>query len=169
MRSSDLLPTPPSSRRSALKDLLASSTVYEKAGAVIPKDLLQFGLFGSALVIATGCLALILPSPASISQGDFFLVLGSTAAGLDSVLHDLAIPAIVSGALLLGLDIYLMHVPTSEQWRWAVIGQATVGGAGGGLGVVFLALVILNIALWIAIFACILTGIGALLAGLASG
>lgn len=169
MAVTDLVPGSSASGGSALKDLLAHSVVYEKAGAVIPRDLLQFGLFGSIVVIVTGLLALVLPDPASISRGEFFLVLGSTAASLDSLMHGLAIPAIVCGVLLLGLDIYLMQVPTSEQWRWAVVGQAAAGGAGGVLCVVFLALVVLNIALWIAICACILAGCCALLAGLASG
>lgn len=154
---------------SALTDFLKHTKVYDVTKALIPKDLLQFGISGAVIVMATGLLALILPSPASIDRGEFFLVLGSTAASLDALMQGLAIPAIVSSAALLLLDVYLMVVPTTEQWRLAVVGQATVGGAGGILSVLFLALVVLNIALWIAIGCCILAGIGLFLGALASG
>lgn len=169
MASTDLLPRPPGGGGSALSDFLGHTTIYEKAGAVVPRDLVQFGLLGSVVVMVTGLVALVLPSPGSISHGGFFLVLGSTEAGLDSFMHALAVPAMLCGALLLGLDVYLMRVPTSEHWRWAVVGQAAAGGVGGGLGVIFLALVILNLAIWIALIACGLAVLGVMLAAFADG
>jgi len=120
MGSTDLAPEP-SEGGSALGDFLSRSVVYEKAGAVIPRDLLQFGLYGSIVVIATGILALIIPSAESIRQGDFYLVLGGTAADIGALLHALAIPSIVCGLALLGLDLYLMEGRRSEYWRGAVV------------------------------------------------
>lgn len=144
---------PPGGERSALSDLLSRSVIYERAGGVIPHDLLQFGFFGSLVVIVTGLLAVVFPDATSIRAGDFFLVLGGTAADLSSLLHALAIPAILGGFALLLLDIYLMDVPRSERWRGAVVAQAVAGGLGGVLGTLFLALLIFNLAIWIAIIA----------------
>ena len=82
MASTDLVPQRPEDDGSALGGFLSGSIIYEKAGAVIPRDLLQFGFLGSIVVIVTGILALIVPSPESIRSGDFYLVLGGTAADI---------------------------------------------------------------------------------------
>jgi hypothetical protein len=169
MATSDLVPSSDAGGGSALKDFLSHTTIYEKAGAVLPRDLVQFGLLGSGAVILGGLVALLLPDPNSIRMGGFFLVLGPMEAGLAGFMHALAVPAIVCGLLLLGLDVYLTRVPTNEHWRWAVVGQAAAGGVGGGLGVLFLALALLNLAIWIAII-CACVALGLMLIGvLASG
>jgi hypothetical protein len=154
MASTELVPSVPEDGGSALSDFLSRSTVYEKAGAVIPRDLLQFGYFGSMVVIGTGVLALVFPSPESVHHGGFFLLLGSQAADLVSFLHAIAIPAIVCGLALLGLDVYLMRVPTSEHWRSAVVAQAAAGGVGGTLCTLFLVLLLLNLMIWVLLIAC---------------
>ena len=169
MASTDLVPSSGDASGSALKDFLSHSTIYEKAGAVMPRDLVQFGLYGSGVVILTGLVALVLPKPWSISHGGFFLVLGGPETHLDALMHHLAVPAIVCGLLLLGLDVFLMLVPTGEHWRWAVVGQAAAGGVGGLLGVIFLALLILNLAIWIALISLILGGALMLLGAMAGG
>jgi hypothetical protein len=165
----DLVPSSPEDGGSALSDFLSRSTVYEKAGSVIPRDLLQFGFLGSMVVIGTGVLALVFPSPESVHHGGFFLLLGSQAADLVSFLHAVAIPAIVCGVALLGLDVYLMRVPTSEHWRAAVVVQAVAGGAGGTLCTLFLVLLVLNLVIWMAIIACAVMVVFVVLAVLADG
>jgi hypothetical protein len=155
MSSADLLAASRPPEESALSDFLRHTTVYERAGAVIPRDLLRFGFVGSLVVIGTGLMALLFPSPQSIKQGDFFLLFGSQAAGLASFLHALAIPAIVCGLGLLALDLYLMRVPTSEHWRLAVVAQAAAGAASGALCTLFLALLGLNAALRIPAITCL--------------
>ena len=47
---------------SALADFLRHAVPYEFAGP-IPASLLLFGVIGSALLLTTGLLALVLPSP----------------------------------------------------------------------------------------------------------
>jgi hypothetical protein len=167
--STELVPDPSEGGGSALADFLRHSVIYEKAGAVIPCDLLSFGLLGSLVVIGTGLLALIFPSPHAVAQGQFFLLLASEAAGLDAFMKHLAVVAICSGAALLVLDLFLMHVRTSAHWRWAVVGQAAMGGLGGALCTLFLVLAVLNLALWIAIIACGVAALIALLVGALSG
>jgi hypothetical protein len=156
MASTELIPGPSAAddNGSALKAFLDRTTIHETAGAAIPRDLLQFGLYGSLLVIASGILALIAPSPESIRSGDFFLILGTPAASLEAFMHALAVPAIVGGLLLLGLDLYLSQVRSSEHWHTAVVAQAAAGGVGGLVGVVFLALLLINLVLWVLIIAC---------------
>ncbi len=150
---------------SALESLLSRSVIHEKAGAVIPRDLLRFGLYGSIVCIATGLLALLFPTADSIRHGDFFLILATPAADLQSVMHAAAIPLIVCGVALLALDPYLMQGRRSEHWRSAVVAQA----ATGAVGTVFLALVIINLVLWIVIAAFCLTMLCGLIASRAGG
>lgn len=155
MVSTDLAPSSPDgSEGSALSDFLSRTTIYEQAGAVIPRDLLQFGLLGSIVVIATGLLALVFPGSASIRHGGFFFVFGGQVADLASIMEAAAIPAIVCGIALLGLDLYLMRTPSSDYGRAAVVAQAAAGGVGGAVSMVFLALVILNLAIWAILIAC---------------
>jgi hypothetical protein len=151
---------------SALADFLGRTTIYETAGAVIPFDLLRFGLLGSVAVIATGLLALVFPSAEAIRGGDFFLVLGDEAAGIAALLRALAGPAIVVGLGLLVLDLYLLRTPTSERWRTAVVAQAAAGGIGGALGTLFVALLVLNLAIWIALGILLLAMIAVMLGAL---
>lgn len=135
----------------ALGTLLSRVVDYEKAGAVISEDLLKFGLAASALVIATGLLALALPSPDAIRHGHFFLLLGGAAADLKSLIDALALPAIGCGVALIVLDLVLMGVRTTARWRTAVVAQAVVGGVAGTLCTLLLALIALNLAIWIAL------------------
>jgi hypothetical protein len=152
MASADLVPgSPGGGERSALSDLLSRSIIHEKAGAVVPRDLLQFGLLGSIVVILTGLLALVFPGAESIRHGGFFFLFGGQVADLASIMEAAAIPAIVCGIALLGLDLYLMQTPSSDYGRAAVVAQAAAGGVGG---TVFLALVILNLAIWAILIAC---------------
>jgi hypothetical protein len=152
---------------SALKSLLRKAIDQEKAGAVIPQEVMQFGLLGSAMVIATGLLALILPSAESIRNGDFFWILGSVAAGLDSVMGTVATEALIGVGGLLLLDVCLMRVRTSWRWRSVVVAQVMAGGLAGAFGTIFLALVVLNIAIWIVIYALTFIVIGGIIVSLA--
>ena len=154
---------------SALRALLDHAIPYEKAGAVIPHDLLQFGLLGSGIVIATGLLALTLPDSAAIRHSDFYLVLGSLTASLDTVMGRAASPALICGGILLVLDACLMQVRTSSAWRYTVVAQAIAGGIGGAFCTVFLALIILNLAIWIAIIALAVVILGVILGMMAGG
>jgi hypothetical protein len=150
MPSPDLLPTQVDSDN-ALRLLLNRAISYENAGAVIPLDLLRFGFLGSIIVIATGIIALILPGADAVRHSDFFLVLGGLAANVTTLMKALALPAILFGTCLLGVDIYLMKVRTPESSRFIVIAQAAMGGAGGAICTTFLALLVLNFFIWIVI------------------
>jgi hypothetical protein len=163
----DLVPAPDDD--SALASLLRGAIPYERAGAVVPRELLQFGLYGSAIVIITGLLALTLPGADAIRHSGFYLVLGSVLANLDSLMGALAGPAIIFGGALLIVDAYLMQVRTSAKWRSVVVIQAGVGGAGGIMATLFLALIILNLAIWIAIIALGLGAIMLIIGAMAGG
>lgn len=164
--STNLVPRSDDDGASALGDFLRRTTIYETAGAVIPFGLLRFGLLGSVAMIATGLLALAFPSAEAIRGGDFFLVLGDEAAGIASLVRALAGPAIVVGLSLLVLDLYLMRTPVSERWRTAVVVQAAAGGVGGALGTLFVALLVLNLAIWIALGMLLLAMIAVMVAAL---
>lgn len=168
MSSPDLLPVP-TGDDNALRSLLNRAVPYEKAGAVIPFDLIRFGLLGSIVVICTGLLALIMPSAESVRDGGFYLVLGGLAAEVTSLMKALAVPGILFGTCLLGLDIYLMKVRTSERSRSVVAAQAAMGGASGTVCTVFLALFVLNLAIWIAFVMLGLLLLAAFLSLLAGG
>jgi hypothetical protein len=158
----------PAPKDDALQSLLRRIGSYGKT-AVIPYDLLQFGLYGSVVVIATGLFALILPGAASIRQSDFYLILGGTTASVVALMRALAIPAIISGGCLLLLDACLMQVRTSARWRSVVVAQAAIGGLSGVICTVFLALVILNLFIWIVLVTLALMLVGMILGIMASG
>ena len=162
-------PVPSSTHDSALKSLIRGAVDYEGAGRVLPLDLLQFGLLGSAFVVLAGVIGLALPSAHSIQHSGFFLLFGSTTASLDSFIGAAAAPAMIFGGSLLLLDAYLMQVRTSGSWvHSAVVAQAAAGGGVGIVCTAFLALIVLNLGLWIAIFALVLILIGVVL-GAAGG
>jgi hypothetical protein len=168
MASRQLAPRVVEADESPLEAFLRRSVIYEKAGAFIPRDLLNFGLYGSAIVTVTGLLALLFPSPDSIRHSGFFLVLGASAANLEAIMHSLAIPAICCGLALLALDLYLTQGRRSEHWRTAVVAQAAAGGVGGILSIIFLALMLLNLVIWILIVAAGVACLCLLLAGAGS-
>ena len=158
-----------SAEGSALRSLLDQSVIYEKAGGVMPMGLVLFGFYGAGLLVASGLLAFILPSPHAIGHGGFFLLLRGEAAGLDSVMRTIALPGVLCGLALIGLDVFLSYVRTSNAWRSAIIGQTLIGAASGALAIIFIASVILNLVIWLLIIAAFVFAIGAMLAGLASG
>lgn len=153
----------------ALSSFLGRVVPYEKAGAVIPTDLLQFGLYGSVVVIVTGLVAGLLPSPESIREGGFFLVLDGTAADITALMKSLAIPAIVAGVALLLVDLVLMKVRTSARWRSVIVVQATAAGGSGVIATIFLALLLLNLVLWVIIVTLVLVTLGFVLSAIAGG
>ena len=156
----------PSDDESALTSLLRRAVPYEKAGAVIPRDLLAFGLFGSSIIIATGLFALLLPDAAAIRHSGFYLLLGGFTANLDSLMGHAVSPALICGGTLLVLDACLMQVRTSERWRYVIVAQAAAGGIGGAFATVFLALVVLNLVVWLALFALALMVLGVFLSAM---
>lgn len=152
---------------SALSDFLKHAVVHK--AAVIPRDLLQFGFLGAGVMMLTGVVAMALPGTNSIRHSGFFLLLGPQAASLAGFLEGAALWAIVGGLVLLCGDLFLAVVPTSANWRWLIVAQATVGGIGALIGVLFLAIVVLNVAIWVAIGAAILAAVGLVLAAMAGG
>jgi len=168
MRPSDLLPARIEDDN-ALRSLLNRVVDHDEAGSVIGLDLLVFGFLGSLVVIFTALVALILPEPESIRQSSFYLVLGGAVASLTGLMKALAIPALIAGVSLLVLDLFLMKVRTSEHSRSVIVIQAAMGGTGGALCTIFLALALLNLVLWIIIVTLFLMAIGVMLAGIGSG
>lgn len=151
-----LLPSRPerSTEASALKSLLERAVPYEKAGWIMPRPVVALGMIGSGVMIGSGLLAIIFPSPQSVSHGAFFLLFASEAAGLESFMRIVALPAIVAGLGLLALNFYLMKARTGAPGRYVVAGQAVAGSVGGVISGLFLALVVLNLVIWIVL--CIL-------------
>jgi len=147
----DLVPYVPGPQDDALRRFLRNVTSYEGAGAPIPHALWQFGLYGSLTIIASGLLTFILPDKSWIRDGGFFLLFGDFAAALTSTIASLAVPAIVLGVLLLGINLWLRDRRTSEAWRSAVVLQFAMAGGGATLYAGVAVLFVLNLALWIAI------------------
>lgn len=168
MSSPGLLPGTPEDDN-ALRSMLSRVTSHEGAGAAIPFDLLRFGLVGSIVVVATGLLALILPGADSVRHSDFYLVLGGLAADITLLVKALAIPAIIAGVSLLVLDIYLMQARTSARSRPIIVAQAAMGGTGGVICTALLALLVLNLVIWITLIMLCLVLVGIIVAGIASG
>lgn len=159
----------PSDNDDALQSLLHRIIPYEQAGSIIPHDLMQFGLLGSVIIVGTALLALALPSAEAIRNSDFYILFGNVVAHLDSFMGTIAAPELILGGSLLILDVCLMQVRTTARWRYVVVGQAAIGGAGGVFCTLLLAIVVLNFAIWAVLCALIAWMVGMMIAGWVGG
>jgi hypothetical protein len=167
MSSPELVPSAPGSGDgSALRTFLNRySTVYEEEGAVIPWSVMRYGVFSCTVMIGLGLFGL----PMTGGHGKFFIAFGAAAGGLASALHGLAVPWILLGLAALGLDVYLLKVPTTGEWRAAVPIELALAAVQVTLAVLLLAIVVFNLAIWIVIGIAILAVIGVLLMALGGG
>jgi len=154
---------------SALKSLLDHSVPYEKAGAPLPFDLAQFGFLGGGLLVACALAGLIAPQPATIEQGGLFLILGGLAAGIAQFLREIAPAALLTGLGFALVDLLLLGTPSGEWSRWLVTAQLVAGIGVASPAVLAIAVVALNIALWVAIIAVVFLVLLALVAAAFAG
>jgi hypothetical protein len=157
---------------SALADFLRHAVPYEFAGP-IPASLLLFGVIGSALLLTTGLLALVLPSPSAIQASAFFWFEAHAAATVVSWMQAIALPAVGVGGAMLLVDVYLANGRRNQHWRPVVGVQSVVGNLSGVLSAVFLAFVVFIIVVYIVLgilfLAAICTVLVMMLRGAAGG
>jgi hypothetical protein len=158
-----------STDRSALDSLLEKAIPHETIGATVSFDLLQFGLYGSVVVIVTSLVALAMPGAESIRHSSFYLLFGGAVADLVTFLRALAIPGIVFGGMLLILDAVLLTVRTPSWSRSLITLQAAAGGFSGVVATAFLALLLLNLVIWIVLIVLFATVCFAFIAAALSG
>jgi hypothetical protein len=155
--------------RSALDSLLDKVIPHETIGATVSFDLLQFGLYGSIIVIVTALLALAMPGAESIRHSGFYLLFGGAVADLVTFLRALAVPAVTFGGMLLILDAVLLTVRTPSWSRSLITLQAAAGTFSGVVATAFLALLLLNLVIWIVIMVLLATVCFAFIAAALSG
>ncbi len=149
----------------ALLGLLARSVVHEQAGAPIPMELLQFGFAAAASLLLSALIAALMPSPALVAQAHFFLLFGDVAATLTRALQTLAPFALALGCGLLALNLVLESGRRHAAWRYAIVGQAALGGACLSLDGMLLAIVLFDLALSIMIAVAFIVAIFLCIAG----
>ena len=120
-------------------------------------------------MLLSGLLAVVFSNPQAIRTGTFFLLFASEGAGLDSLIQTIALPAVALGLLLLGMDLYLAQGWHHENWRTAIVAQSLVGSVVGFFCALFVGIVLVNVALWLAIVGVVLAIIGMILSGGANG
>jgi hypothetical protein len=150
--------------KNALLGLLARSVVHEQAGAPIPSDLLRFGFAAAAALLLTALVGALMPSPALVRHAHFFLLFGGVAARLTRVLQGLGPFALALGCGLLTLDLFLESGRRHAAWRYVIVGQAALGAACLSLDSALLAIILLDLALWIMLGVAIAAAVVMLLA-----
>lgn len=171
--SQEWLPTPQRQRDamtsptvSAFEDFMRHVVPWNKYR--IPTPILVFGLVGSVLVLATGLLALVLPSADAIRTSGFFWFLAEPVATLVSWMHVMALPFVGLGMVALAIDAYAASGPRTAFWRHAVEVESYVGAAGGIFSALFLTAVVFILIVYVVLAILAIVACGFLLVGLAS-
>jgi hypothetical protein len=151
-------------QENALLGLLARSVVHEETGAQIPSDLLRFGFLAAAALLLTALIGALMPSPAAVHQAHFFLLFGGVAATLTRALQALMPFTLALGCGLAVLNLCLASGRRHAAWRYAIVGQAALGAAGLSLDSALLAIILLDLALWIMLGVAIAAAVVMLLA-----
>ena len=128
------------------------------------------GVFGAGAVIASGILAWIFPSSASILEGSFTRVLRVQAADVEAAMTPYAVPVLVTGIALLAIDLVLWFArargPRREVVRAVMVAQAVLGCVAVIAAVVLGGLLLINLLVWIAEVALVVVVIGLIIVGL---
>ena len=151
---------------SAFEDFMRHVVPWNKFR--IPRTILLFGLAGSVLVLATGLLALVLPSADAIRSSGFFWFLTEPVTTLVSWMHFMALAFVGIGLVALAIDAYAASGPRTAFWRYAVEVESYVGAAGGVISVLFLTAVVFILVVYVVLAIVAIVAVGFLLVGLAS-
>jgi hypothetical protein len=155
-----------SSPRSALDDFLQRAVAYENAGAELPRRLLGYAALGATCLVATAALFAMLPDPQAAHRSGLLLIGKGVGDVLLSIARGLVLPLAVVGVVLLVLDGVLFVGGGTRRlgWHYAVAAQPFVGGVGLGVGALLLALVVINVVIWLLFVALLIAAVLAVVA-----
>ena len=156
-----------------LADLLSRTTPYEQWRAPIDHNLRRAALLAGPTILAGLLLILALPAMLPLTDSSFFLVLGDQFGGILLALYQLT-PFLVAFNLA-SLVVYLVLLVATNgleagrpHYHWAAVVEVLIGAANGVVMALELAIILINIVLWIVIIClCIVAGV-AVLFGMAS-
>lgn len=156
-----------------LEAFLRRATPYERWRAPLDPRLRQ-AVIVSGISIATALVVLwTLPTLLPLSDSDFFLVLGPQFGGILDAMYQ-ARPLLV-GLNLISVAVYVALLAFTRglragraEWHWAAFGEIAIGAVNGFILALEVAMVVINLVLWIIIITLVITAALALLAGMAS-
>jgi len=128
----------------------------------------------SGISIITTLVALwTLPTLLSLSDSGFFLVLGPQFGAVLAAMYQIR-PLLV-GLNLISTAAYVALLAFTQglragraEWHWAAFGEIAIGAVNGFILALEVAIVVINLVLWIVIITVVITVGLALLAGMAS-
>lgn len=156
-----------------LEAFLRRATPYERWRAPLDPKLRQAVIL-SGVSIATTLVALwALPALLPLSDADFFLVLGPQFGRIMATLYQ-ARPALVA-LNLTSASMYVALLAATQGlkagravWHWAAFGELAIGAVNGFILALEMAIVLVNLVLWIIIITVAIVAALALLSGMAS-
>ncbi len=154
-----------------LEGFLRRTTPYERWRSPLDPRLRQ-GVIVSGVSIITTLVALwMLPSLLSLSDSDFFLVLGPQFGGVLSAMYQtrpfLVGLNLISAAAYVALLVFTRGLKAGRaEWHWAAFGEIVIGAANGFILALEVAIVVINLLLWIIIITIAIAVGLALLAGM---
>jgi len=156
-----------------LAELLSRTIPYEDWRAPIDDNLRRAALLAGPTILAGLLLILALPAMLPLTESSFFLVLGDQFGGILLALYQLT-PFLVAFNLA-SLVVYLVLLLATNgleagrpHYHWAAVVEVLIGAANGLVMALELAIILINIVLWIVIIClCIVAGV-AVLFGMAS-
>lgn len=156
-----------------LAELLSRTTPYEQWRAPIDHNLRRAALLAGPTILAGLLLVLALPAMQPLIESSFFLVLGDQLRGILLALCQVT-PFLVAFNLASLVVCLVVLVATNglesgrPQYHWAAVVEVLIGAANASVMALELAIVLINIVLWIVIIClCIVAGV-AVLFGMAS-
>lgn len=156
-----------------LEAFLRRATPYERWRAPLDPRLRQAVIVSGISIVTALVVLWTLPTLLPLSDSDFFLVLGPQFGGILDAMYQ-ARPLLV-GLNLISVAVYVALLAFTRglragraEWHWAAFGEIAIGAVNGFILALEVAMVVINLVLWIIIITLVITAALALLAGMAS-
>ncbi|MBC7264768.1 MAG: hypothetical protein H5T64_10515 [Chloroflexi bacterium] len=156
-----------------LAGFLSRATAYESWRAPIDHHLRRATILAGPTILAGLLLILVLPSIVPVFTSDFFLVLGDQFGQILWALYQCS--PFLATLNLASLVMYLVLLVATRglsagraQYHWVAFFEVVIGAANGFVMALELAIIVVNIVLWIVIICLCVAAALAMLYGLAS-
>lgn len=157
-----------------LEGFLRRATPYERWHAPLDLKLRQAVILSGISIVTTLVALWALPALLLLSESDFFLVLGPQFGGIVAAMYQ-ASPILVTLNLISAAGYVALLAATRgleagrAVWHWVAFGEVAIGAMNGFILALEVAIVAINLVLWIVMITLAIAVALGVLAGMASG
>jgi len=134
--------------RSALDAFLDKTVTYERMPTRIPRTVVALGAGGGALMLVDGLVGMAVGTQ-DARTNSFFLVGGDAISSILSWTAAFAGPLAIAGLIALVANAAMLAIPGGWSPRIVCYLEPAVGGAAGLVWLCVIAVVVINLAIWI--------------------